>query len=224
MNHLSLGIGEHRGSQSLSPGGVQEVDVPVLCLLWDQLHLGAVLQEVGHAMGAIGMAEAAGVVELSIPQVVEGHGNREAGIEPAGSLIDGAHMPLGRVGVGDQELQASVTLQGAKDYTQHPALAVPGQLIAEPQPGERGTIVRVSIVDELVCERRSAAEGQGSQEAATQEHAESKGGAAWEGVKIMLPLYQSSGHYYRNGAYLKGMERQGGPHTPISRLEGRASF
>src|ERR687892_390731 len=81
IDHLSLGIGERRPFEPLTPGWVQEVHIPVLGLLRHQLHVDAVTLEMGETVRAEGMAQGPGVVVSAIPDIIEGRRLRQPGID-----------------------------------------------------------------------------------------------------------------------------------------------
>ena len=110
--------------------------VAVLGGLGDQPHRNSLLPEILQGVGAVDLGEGPGVVEPAVPDVIEGSGLRTAGVEPVGGLVDDAQMPLGWVGVGDQELQLSVVPQGPQHLPQDSALGVGRQGIGQPEPGQ----------------------------------------------------------------------------------------
>ncbi len=65
-----------------TPGGVQEIDIPVLSDLLDHFHHYTMFGEMLHGMGTIGVGKGPGVSEPSIAQVVKRHGIGKAGINP----------------------------------------------------------------------------------------------------------------------------------------------
>ena len=66
---------------------------------------------------------------LPVANVVEGHGLRQPGVQPIRSLVDDADMALSRIGIGDQELNRGMLLQGAQDRAKRSGLAVLRQLV-----------------------------------------------------------------------------------------------
>ena len=87
----------------MPPGGVQEIEVPVLGLLGHQLHLDVVSREMVDRMTAVYVGQGPGMTLFAISDVIKRCGLGQSGIQPAPCLIDGAQVPLGWVGVGDHE-------------------------------------------------------------------------------------------------------------------------
>ena len=113
---MCFGIRQNRAIKPMFPDRIQEINIAVFGRLWDHLHVNPVLLKMPDRVATIGMSQAPGMAELTIADVVQGHGLGMAGIEPVGGLIDNANVALGRVGVGDQELQFGVVLERPKHY------------------------------------------------------------------------------------------------------------
>lgn len=81
----------------------------MLRLLLDEAHGYAVLLEIAKATGTEGLSETARVSRPPIAQVVERRRAGEPRVRPITCLIDRANVPVGWVGVGDEELHLGVS-------------------------------------------------------------------------------------------------------------------
>src|SRR5918999_4772592 len=109
---------------------------------------------------------------LAVAHVVKGHGLRQAGVEPAGGLVDDPQVPLGWVSIADQKFQPAVALQASENYPQESGLAVLGKLVGEPEPGQGQAIIGSSAFHQGVGIQGADPQGQSAQESAAQEYPE----------------------------------------------------
>ena len=172
--------------------------------------------EVFQGTGAEGMGDGAGMAGRAVSQVVAGRGFAGAGVDPAGGLVDGAEVSDGWIGVGDEEFEGGVLVEGAEDDAQDAGLGVGGKLIREPQSGEGEAVVGGGSLNQTVREVRSGAEGDGAQQTSGKEDAEDEAGTAGEGVEVVLAFEEGFSGDDGDGLDHELVERRGRLGTAIS--------
>jgi hypothetical protein len=108
---LGFGVGKLSYLQPVPPGAVQEIEVAVFALLGHLAGIEPLGSQVFDGMGPVDLRQGAGMVRLAVASVIVRGFLGQAGVDPAGGLVDVPQMTLGRVSVGNEEFQVGAAFQ-----------------------------------------------------------------------------------------------------------------
>lgn len=157
--------------------------------------------QVPDAVATESGGDAAGVVQAAVVQPDVALAGRLPQIAPARRPVDGPDVTGGRVGVGEQELPLRRAPKIAQDDAEDAALAVAGEGIAQPEPGQRRHLLGAHADQEAMAVPRPAREHDPADERPVEEDPVAPPRGGRHAVQVVVLDHHGSHHRRRHALH-----------------------